>query len=94
MRKLMTRILAMGLMLATLSGCVSSGLNVVVTSYPLEYLVNKIAGDRVTVHRLDEGNMVQRSTMSRDYESILSNADVIFYINEAQPYFELYEDEI
>lgn len=94
MKKTSIRLIILSLILMSLTGCIQGKLEVVVTNYPLQFLVERIAGERVNVTRLDEGVVAQRATMHTDYETILKNADVLFYINEAQPYFELYEEEI
>ncbi len=94
MKKTGISLLIIAMMTFSLSGCVRKSLDVVVTNYPLQFLVESIAKDRVNVTRLDEGTVAQRAVMKEDYEDILKSADVLFYINEAQPYFELYEEEI
>lgn len=94
MKKLGISFIIITMMTLSLTGCVRNGLEVVVTNYPLQFLVESIAKDRVNVTRLDEGTVAQRAVMREDYEEVLKKADVLFYINEAQPYFELYEEEI
>ncbi|HLV50248.1 MAG TPA: zinc ABC transporter substrate-binding protein [Erysipelothrix sp.] len=94
MRRFFSKIILSIMTLTLLTGCIQGSLNVVVTNYPLEFLVKRIAGDRVNVVRLDEGTVAQRAQINSDYETILEQANVIFYINEAQPYFELYETEL
>lgn len=94
MRRFFSKIILSIMTLTLLTGCIQGSLTVVVTNYPLEFLVKRIAGDRVNVVRLDEGAVAQRAQINSDYETILEQANVIFYINEAQPYFELYETEL
>lgn len=94
MRRIFSKIILSIMTLTLLTGCIQGSLNVVVTNYPLEFLVKRIAGDRVNVVRLDEGDVAQRAQINDDYETILEQANVIFYISEAQPYFELYETEL
>lgn len=94
MRRFFSKIILSIMTLTLLTGCIQGSLNVVVTNYPLEFLVKRIAGDRVNVVRLDEGAVAQRAQINSDYETILEQANVIFYISEAQPYFELYETEL
>lgn len=76
-----------------LSGCVPEKLNIVVTNYPTQFLVEKLAGDTVNVTRLDTGTVAQRAQINSNYEEILEQGDVIFFISELQPYFELYLDD-
>ncbi|QIK70211.1 zinc ABC transporter substrate-binding protein [Erysipelothrix sp. HDW6C] len=94
MKRFVTSIMAVTVLLLTLTGCVPKNKNVVVTSYPVEYLVRALAGDRVNIERLDVGANPQTSTVRDDYADVLANADVVFYINELQPYWELYRDEL
>ncbi|AMC93423.1 ABC transporter substrate-binding protein [Erysipelothrix larvae] len=94
MKRICQKLIVFSVLVVVLSGCVQDRLNVVVTSYPLEYLVERIAGDRVNVSRLQQGTVAQRATIVDSYESVINNADVIFYINELQPYFELYDSEL
>lgn len=94
MRKISIKLIVLMVVTLSLTGCVQSSHEIVVTNYPLQFLVESIAKDRVNVTRLDQGMVAQRAVMRNDYEEVLKNADVLFYINEAQPYFELYESEI
>lgn len=94
MKKILVKLIIMGIIVSSLVGCSPRKHDIVVTSYPLEFLVKRIAGDRVNISRLDNGNISQRAQIDDDYENILKNADVLFYINEAQPYFEIYDEEI
>lgn len=94
MKKILVKLIIIGVVLSSLVGCSPRKHDIVVTSYPLEFLVKRIAGDRVNISRLDSGNIAQRAQIVDDYENILKNADVLFYINEAQPYFEIYDEAI
>ncbi len=94
MKKLSISLLIITLLTLNLTGCVRKSLDVVVTNYPLQFLVERIAKDHVNVTRLDKGNVAQRAQIVDNYEEVLKSADVLFFINEAQPYFELYEEEL
>lgn len=94
MKKNIVKLLSISLLMVSLTGCLRQTYEVVVTNYPVQFLVESIAKDRVNVTRLEEGSVAQRATIREDYEDILKKADVLFYINETQPYFELYEEEL
>ncbi len=94
MKRILNKTILTVLSLFTLTGCIQGSLDIVVTNYPLQFLVEKIAGERVNVIRLDTGDIAQRAQIVEDYETVLKDADVIFYISEAQPYFLLYEDAL
>lgn len=82
------------MLLTSLTGCVPRVRNVLVTNYPTEYLVKTLAGNRVRVNRIDTGSSIQSGGLVEDYEKLIKDADVIFYINELQPYWELVKDDL
>ena len=94
MKRLIKSTLVVVMLTLMLTGCVPKNKNVVVTSYPLEYLVTTLAGDRVNVERLDVGSTPQTAQIRDDYKEVLEKADTMFYINEIQPYWEIYRDDI
>ncbi|WP_159648570.1 metal ABC transporter substrate-binding protein [Erysipelothrix aquatica] len=94
MKRLIKSTLVVVMFTLMLTGCVPKNKNVVVTSYPLEYLVTTLAGDRVNVERLDVGSTPQTAQIRDDYKEVLEKADTMFYINEIQPYWEIYRDDI
>lgn len=94
MKQVKSKLLMISLLAASvLSGCKPSKPDVVVTTYPVSYLVQRIGGDYVNVHNISNDTMIQRATIQDDYKSILSTADVMFYINGLEPYMELYLDD-
>jgi len=82
------------LFISLLSGCRPSSPDIAVTSYPVEYLVKQIGGDYVNVTNISNDMLIQRATIKENYESILDDADVLFYIGGLEPYMELYLDDI
>lgn len=94
MKQKILKLLLIALLTTTLVACVPSDKKVVVTSYPVEFLVRTLAGERVQVERLYEGSVPQTAVIRSDYEKVLKDVDAIFYINELQPYWEVYEKEI
>ncbi|CAM3566988.1 metal ABC transporter solute-binding protein, Zn/Mn family [Erysipelothrix urinaevulpis] len=90
MKKKLLSIMTLFVLLGSLSACVPKPLNIVVSNYPLEFLFERIAGDTVNVTNISEGGIVQTSQISKDYEKIFKEANVMFYINELDPYFPLY----
>lgn len=88
------KLLLVSMMMVSLSACATKQLDVVVTNYPVEFLVKRIAGDRVNVKNLAQGEIPQRASVRDDYKEVLDEADLLFYISELQPYFDLYSDDI
>ncbi len=87
-------LIATVLFISLLSGCRPSSPDIAVTSYPVEYLVKQIGGDYVNVTNISNDMLIQRATIKENYESILDDADVLFYIGGLEPYMELYLDDI
>ena len=94
MRHILKKLILLLVMSFLVTACVPKVKTVLVTNYPTEYLMNELAGNRVKVVRLDNGTVPQTAKISNQYEMLIKEADVIFYINELQPYWELYKDEI
>ncbi len=81
-------------LLVSLTGCVPKVRNVIVTNYPSEFLMRQLAGNRVNVERLDTGAQIQNAGPVSDYQKLIKDGDVIFYINELQPYWDLVKDDL
>lgn len=81
------------LILSTLSGCKLSVLNVGVTTYPIQYLVNRIAQDKVNVIQYSEGSTITRAQIRDDYKDVLETTDVVFHFGKLEPYLAVYLTE-
>lgn len=81
------------LILSTLSGCKLSVLNVGVTTYPIQYLVNRIAQDKVNVIQYSEGSTITRTQIRDDYKDVLETTDVVFHFGKLEPYLAVYLTE-
>lgn len=91
--KRLGKILISFVLLLTLTACQPKKLKILTSNYPVTFLVERIAGDRVEVNNLSEGSLAQRATMREDYEELLESADILFYIRELEPYFDLYNED-
>ncbi len=92
--KRLSKIMISLFLLLTLTACQPKKIQVLTTNYPVSFLVEKIAGDRVEVHNLSVGETAQKAKMREDYQDLIDNADILFYIQELEPYFDLYNEEI
>lgn len=77
-----------------LSACSKKTNRVLVTSYPIEYLVTRIGGDSIDVINISDGNIIQRAAINKNYKKELKDSDLLFYINGLEPYFDIYSDEM
>ncbi len=82
------------LTLFLVSGCEEKKPSVATTVYAVQYLVERISGDDVTVSNITENTMIQRAQIKSNFKEILNNSDVLFYIGGLEPYMDLYEEDI
>ncbi|MEG0314107.1 MAG: zinc ABC transporter substrate-binding protein [Erysipelotrichaceae bacterium] len=87
-------IITITILMIILSGCAPSKPTITTTVYPVEYLVKRIGGDYINVKSLSSSTMIQTSQINPDYNNILKDTDVLFYINGLEPYFDIYNKEI
>ena len=71
------------LTLFLVSGCEEKKPSVATTVYAVQYLVERIGGDDVTVSNITENTMIQRAQIKSNFKEILNNSDVLFYIGGA-----------
>lgn len=77
------------LLTTCLSGCVKNTNHILVDSYPLKYLVEKISGDTLDVSLTSSGEIIQLSQFQN--RDLINNADLFFYVSGLDPYFIIYE---
>ena len=82
------------LALFLVSGCEEKNQSIATTVYPVQYLVERIGGDDVTVSNITENTMIQRAQIKSSFQDILKDSDALFYIGGLEPYMDLYVDDI
>ena len=82
------------LALFLVSGCEEKNPSIATTVYPVQYLVERIGGDDVTVSNITENTMIQRAQIKSSLQDILKDSDALFYIGGLEPYMDLYVDDI
>ena len=82
------------LALFLVSGCEEKNPSIATTVYPVQYLVERIGGDDVTVSNITENTMIQRAQIKSSFQDILKDSDALFYIGCLEPYMDLYVDDI
>ena len=92
MKKKIQLFLIVSLICSFLSGCVNEKATITTTVYPVKYLVEQLAGDKVNVQYLSSDDIIQKATIVEDYDNILNNTTVFFYINDLEPYMSLYPE--
>jgi len=94
MKNKLKLLLAVLLLTGTLSGCKTGKPIVGVTVYPVQYLVQRLAEDKVDVVMFSQGTTIQRATIINDYAAQLKRINVLFRINQLESYYEVYRKEI
>lgn len=94
MKKQLCFLLSLLLSVMCLSGCKAETPKIVYTVYPVGYILEKIAGDRVEIESIQSDELVQRSQIKENYQEILEDADLFLYIGGLEPYMEIYGPEI
>ena len=93
--KRLIKLITMTLLLSmSLSACTLAKFNVGVTTYPIQYLVNRIAADKVNVLMYSKGETMLRVTIADDYQDMLEKTDVLFHFGKLEPYMTLYLNEL
>jgi len=72
--------------LGSLSGCKLSMLEIGVSIYPVEYLVKRIAKEKVNVMMLSTGVTITRAQAIDDFRASLDKLDVFFQMGQLEPY--------
>ena len=84
--KLVKMTLCLCLSLMTLCGCRATHDQMLVTCYPLQYLVEQIAQDRVSCVLLSENTLIQRAQIRDDYQELLAQSDALLYLGGLESY--------
>ena len=92
--KLRKMLFVLLLLVYPLSGCQGTHYRVLVTCYPLQYLVKQIAHNRVECEMLSENTLIQRAQIRDNYNELLMQSDVLFYIGGLESYYEIYSQDI
>ena len=93
MKKILLTLITTLLILSSLSACKLTTLNIGVTTYPIEYIVNRIAQDKVNVIQYSDGPTITRAQIRDDYKDVLETTDVVFYFGILEPYFAVHLTE-
>lgn len=94
MKKSLLLLLSILFLLLTLTGCTFETPTIVVTTYPVKYLVEKLCGDRANIKCIGDDKVIIRSEIVDNYKEIIEDADLFLYMGQVEPYLQIYLDEI
>ena len=86
--------LIIAMLTCCLTGCVNQRATVTTTIYPVKYLIEQLAGDRVDVEYISTDDFIQRAEMVDKYKDILDRTTLFIYVGELEPYMDVFENEI
>jgi len=69
-----------------LNGCKLDTIQVGVSVYPVQYLVERIAQSKVQVHLMSQGETITRASLIDDYQTTINNLDVFFDLGQLESY--------
>lgn len=76
------------------SGCKPVAPNLSVTVYPIQYLIERIGGNYVKVDTISRLGAIQSASIKNGFREQLEKSKVLFYIQELEPYFDVYSEDI
>ena len=94
MKKRIILFLVIAMLSCCLGGCSNQRATVTTTIYPVKYIVEQLAGDRVDVEYISTDDFIQRAEMVPNYKSILERTTLFIHIGELEPYMDIYENDI
>ncbi|MBR2791188.1 MAG: zinc ABC transporter substrate-binding protein [Erysipelotrichaceae bacterium] len=86
--------LIIAMLTCCLTGCVNQRATVTITIYPVKYLIEQLAGDRVDVEYISTDEFIQRAEMVPKYKDILERTTLFIYVGELEPYMDVFESKI
>ena len=92
MKKKILMFLIMAMLATSLCGCANEKATVTTTVYAVKYLIEQLAGEKVDVEYISSDEIIQRATIVEDYDEILQKTTVFFYIDELEPYLDIYPE--
>lgn len=92
LKRILAGLLCFALVLA--SGCTHTSRMIAVTVYPIQYLVERIAGSTVRVTCVQTDDTVQDATALSSFSTILDNSAVFIHMGNLEPYLSVQQDNI
>ena len=93
MKRLFILLLVCLMLSTSLTGCSSEKLHVVYTVYPVEYILQRIADNRITYSKLSSEDIIQVASIASDYAAQVEKADLIVHLGDLEPYWGIYSND-
>lgn len=92
MKRLLSLILVMCLLFA--SGCQTKTPKVAYTVYPIGFILNRLAGERIESVSIQQDSIIQRAQILDNYSEVLEDTDLFLHIGSLEPYMQIYGAEL
>lgn len=76
------------------SGCEATKTKICTTSYPVEFLIQRIGEPYIDTCNISSDVTIQTASIKKDYKKLLKSSNALFYIAGMEPYFEIYSKDI
>ena len=93
MKKIWILLLVCLMVSTSLTGCSSEKLHVVYTVYPVEYILERVAENRITYSKLSTEDPIQVASIVKDYETQIEEATLMVHLGDLEPYWSIYANE-
>ena len=88
------KIISLLLILILLVGCTNTKQYVAYTIYPIDYLLIRIGGNRITPISIQNNSLIQTANIIENYEDVLNDSSILFHIGNLEPYMDVYDEQI
>ena len=93
MKRKLTILLTFVILLSVLTGCGSKEIKICYTVYPVEYILNRIAGNRVQTCKISTEEPIQTAHVVSDRQEVMNDVTLILQIGGLEPYWPIYGNE-
>ena len=93
MKKILILLLVCLMVSTSLTGCSTEKLHVVYTVYPVEYILERVAENRITYSKLSTEDPIQLASIAKDYQSQMEKATLILHLGDLEPYWSIYAND-
>lgn len=82
------------LLVLLLTGCSQVKQYTAYTVYPVGYLLNRIAGNRISTISVQDNAIIERAKPIDNFEEVIDDSFYFFHIGDLEPYLEMYADKL
>lgn len=77
-----------------LSGCSVDRSQIAVTTYPLQYISERLIGGQIKIYNISKSQAIQIADVKDEFDEALKGSSVLFYFHDLEPYFDVYGNRI